>query len=442
MALRTLHDSPVLAPLVRAAESVGVEAVLFGSVASRALLFDAAGAPAGDLFELAEHVADIDIGHTGPADLTPRFADAIFSMVPLAPWFRWSIVDRNGLAAMENLAHFNVGVPLRQLRLGTRRLFDPAETRKLLRRALRGDIDLLANERFDESPRSTFDSEAAAVLVYVDAAVDVLQTYLRAPRLWTGRGPGQRSPAGNLVVSGVDRIRNMNEPERGWALRRLWYRFTGSALRVLPPIFQEATAYFGLEPILSVLDDAGYPASRLLEGRGVAIVSAHLGDGTYRMPQMVSDGATRDDWNSALGSALTDLSHPSPSDPVSDPIRLAPGNDVVGGLLGIPVTKGLSASSRPEGAHKLEFFHVSLDLPRNLPTLSSANLTAIVIGHGAESSSLLSAYASVSTAMPWPSDDNAKGVREPGRCTVRIGLLDLEAQYQNLDVFLLHGASE
>ncbi len=43
MALRTLWDSPHLAPLARAAEKADVEVELFGSVATRALLFDAIG---------------------------------------------------------------------------------------------------------------------------------------------------------------------------------------------------------------------------------------------------------------------------------------------------------------------------------------------------------------------------------------------------------------
>ncbi|QIO43071.1 hypothetical protein HA464_03105 [Rhizobium leguminosarum bv. trifolii] len=177
MALRTLCDSSVLALIAIAAERVGVEAVLFGGVASRALLFDAAGLSARDLFELAEHVADIEIGHTGPSDLTPSFAKAIASFMPLAPWFRWSIVDRYGLDEIASFQPHGITVPRRRLGLGTKRLFDPREIPTLLKRALVGDIDLLANLRFDASSM-----EASAALLYIDAVIDIIETYARRPR--------------------------------------------------------------------------------------------------------------------------------------------------------------------------------------------------------------------------------------------------------------------
>lgn len=441
MALTRLQESSVLAPIARAAEHVGVDAVLFGSVACRALLFDAAGVPAKDFFELAEHAADIDIGHTGPSYLTGRFAEEIASRMTLAPWFRWSIVDRDGLAAQNSLAGFNIGVPLRQLRLGTQRLFDPRETRGLLRRALDGNIDLIRNPRFDQSPRSAFDTPASAVLVYVDAAIDVLQTYLRrAPRKSLG-GPGQRDPAMDLAAEGVRRLKEMAEPDRRQALRRLWYRLAGSAIRVSPSVFALAVDYFGLYPIVEVLEQAGYPASRLSERSAIPILSPYLGNGHYRMPTMMDTVDPSRDWNGALQTALQEMAAPSWFDDPSDPIVLAPGNDVISGLRGIPIEKGESPSSRSLSHEGQEFFHLSMPLPDDRPDLHSASLTAVAIGHSFEGSSLIPAYASVSTALPWPFDRDPEWTHG-GRCTVRISLPGLGKHFSKVDVYLLRSKME
>lgn len=438
MALRTLQDSPVLEPLARAAEQCGVDAVLFGSVASRALLFDAADTPAKDLFELAEHVSDIDIGHTGPSSLTPAFAEAIASTMPLAPWFRWSIVDRDGLAEKENLARFNVGVPLRQLQLSTRHLLDPDGTAKLLQRALQGDIDLLPNARFDASPRSSFDSEASAVLVYVDAAFDVIQTDVRRSPKTLG-GPGQRSPAADLVKSGVLRTLRMDGPGRDVALRRLWYRLAGSTQRVSPNILLAAVEHFGLEPIVHLLDEAGYPASRLVEAQEITIVSAYLGEGEFRMPLLVERQDEFQDWTSALEKSLAGMARPTGFDRFADPITLAPGNEVIGGVRSIPVSKGSSSSSRSVGPLAQEFVHLSLNVPSALGTLKATNLTAVVVGQSAENSLLLPAFASVSTALPWPYGHGFHDSSIATRCTIRINLPELGGDLTKLDVFLLHG---
>lgn len=442
MALLRLQDSPVLEPLARAARNLNVEAVLFGSVASRALLFDAAGARAKNLFELAEHTSDIDIGHTGPPSLTPKFAEAIASLMPLAPWFRWSIVDQGGLAALDNIASFNVGIPVRRLQLGTKRLPDPDQTSELLRRALEGELDLVPNPRFDGSPRSQFDSEATAVLVYVDAAIDVLQAYLRRPRLRRFGGPGQRNPAADLVEKGIRRLEQMDDIQRSMAARRLWYRLAGSAVRVSQSVFQRAIEFFGLQPIIKFLDRSGYPATTLAEGKGIPIISAYLGEGHYRMPTVVFNEDETRDWNSSLGSILEDISRSQHSADKEDPIVLAPGNDVIGGLTGIPVKKGVSPSSQPLGSSNQEFFHISLPLRVGLPRLNSTNMTAVVVGHREDGPVLLPAFASVSTAMPWPFHHRADDPFDSRRCTIRTSLSELADPISKIDVFLIRGVAE
>src|SRR5277367_1854152 len=166
MALRTLSDSSVLAPLARAAERAGVDVVLFGSVAARALLMDAAKIEPRSMFELAEHVSDIDLAHTGPPSATALLQATIAEQMPTAPWFRWSIVDRDRLALLDRLRSFNIGVPLRQLRLGSQPFGDGDITATLLERALDGQVGIFDNEAFRSSPRSGYDTEASAVLLY------------------------------------------------------------------------------------------------------------------------------------------------------------------------------------------------------------------------------------------------------------------------------------
>ncbi|MGO7036180.1 hypothetical protein ACCT19_35920 [Rhizobium ruizarguesonis] len=439
MSLRVLQDSPVLKPLTRVGKRLDVDVVLFGSVATRALLFEAAGAPAKNLFELAEHVADIDVGHTGPPSLNPKFAQAIIEEMPLAPWFRWSIVDREGLAALDSLGKYNVAVPLRQFRIGTQRLFDPVEKDELLERALRGDLDLLPNPRFEESPRASFDSESSAVLIYVDAAIDVLQAYSRRMPTVPHGGPGKSSPATELVATGVRRLKEMTEPQRTIALRRTWYRFAGTALRVSPSVWRRAVEFFGLEPLVELLDQTDYSASQFSEARVVPIVSTYLGSGEYRMPPMIFGEDASRDWNLAFKWALEKTSELSPGDGFLEPVVLAPGNEVIGGQLGITVRKGASASSKPMGSYKQEFFHVSLPLPVMRSNVSPASLTAVVVGHGPDGSSILPAFASVSTAMAWPFDRYSNEASHGGRCTVRISLPEMRMDIQTVDVFLIKG---
>ncbi|MBY3187917.1 hypothetical protein [Rhizobium laguerreae] len=439
MALRTLADSPIFKPLVQVGKSLDVDVILFGSVASRALLFDAAGAPAKSLFELVEHVSDIDIAHTGPPSITSEFARAVATEMPLAPWFRWSIVDREQLSELDSLERYNVTVPMRQFKIGTQRLFDPVEKDEIFGRALQGDIDLLPNPRFGESPRSSFDSEATAVLLYVDAALDVLQVYFRREPPGHRLGPGKASPAKELIATGVRRLEDMTEPQRSIALRRLWCRFAGSAVRVSPTVWQRAVDFFGLGPLVELLEMSGFSASQFVEGHGIRIVSDFLGSGMYRMPKVIFDADAGLDWEEALKSALEGTSDLSSVDRFLDPIVLAPGNEVIGGLLDIPVTKGASASSPHLGSSKQEFFYISLPLPKKRPPIDSASLTAVVVGHEPEGSSILPAFASVSTAMGWPFDRGTDEAFDGGRCTIRISVPGMQSNIRTVDVFLITG---
>ena len=89
----SLREIPAFEPLARVADYLGLDLIVFGSVASRASIMCAFGLNPDDLFELCEHTSDIDIAHTGSAAITPHVRSAIAAMHPFAPWFRWSIID-------------------------------------------------------------------------------------------------------------------------------------------------------------------------------------------------------------------------------------------------------------------------------------------------------------------------------------------------------------
>lgn len=430
MALRTLYDSPVLEPIARAAEKVGLEAFLRGGVASRAMLFDAAGVPAKDLFELVEHAAVIEIGHNGTADRTPDLEGAIAAMVPLSPWFRWSIMDQDGLAAIEERQRGRFEVPLRQLRLGMHRPRPPSGTVRLLRRALRGQIDLRSPE-FDAYYLTTPLSLVSVVLVYVDAAFDVIQADLRRrPPVWSG--PGQSAPSANMVRAAVSRFDELDRFERMLSLRRLWYRFASSALRLSTDLLQSAVEHFGLGPLLALLDDSGYPAFRLVAGDGVPIISAYSDDEGFLAPLMMDDEADSVDWPSAFKHALADVDASSYFD---DPIRLAPGNLVVSGLRAIPIRKGPGASSRSKIGLPQEFLHLALRMTDAPKIVDPRDLTTVILGHGRDGSSLLTGFGSASIPMERPIDGFVS--RSAQRCTVRVNLLELHEDVDVIDVFLV-----
>ena len=84
----SLREIPAFAPLARVADQLGIDLLLFGSVASRAAILSAAGGLPTDLFELCEHASDIDIAHTGTAEVTAKVCSAIADQYPFTPWFR------------------------------------------------------------------------------------------------------------------------------------------------------------------------------------------------------------------------------------------------------------------------------------------------------------------------------------------------------------------
>lgn len=439
MALRTLWDSPLLAPLARAALRVGVEVELFGSVAGRALLFDAAKAPPRDLFELAEHVADIDLGHNGPPSVTPLLEEAIASEVPMAPWFRWSIVDREGLTQHDLLDRFNVHVPLRRMRLGTRPLADPETTEQLIARLLEGNVEIISTGSFADSPRAGFDTECSAVLLSIDASLDVLEAQLRAELPL--RLIANRDRIRSIMRDGVGRLNSLPRAGREVAMRRLWYRLAGTGLRVSPSLFDEVVRYFGLEPLVAMLEQSGYPAAALgTAGKRPVVVSAYISEGVFRTPTVggLNDGFG--DWGGPFDELLSLASFDAADAPESEPIRLAAGNSVIAAIRRMPIHRGVSPSSGGWGPLAQDFIHIGLPVPDLARALRADRITAVVIGHGRGGTAVLPAFAQVSTALPIPYSRLDTPWWSPQRCTVRINLAGLVAEM--IDVFLVQGDEE
>lgn len=440
MVLRSLQDSPTLMPLARAAKRAGVELELFGSVATRAFLFDAAKAPERDLFELAEHVADVDLRHTGPPSATERLRRAIAVELPMANWFRWSITDREQAAEAERLRAFNIGLPLRELRLGTEPADDTDAVYQLLFRALDGDIEIIPNDRFSASPRASRDTEATAALIYIDAAVDVLETQYRARRPYR---PGVDLRTSELASRGLDRLRDLQGAARGAALRRLWYRLAGTAVRISPELFEAAANFFDLEPLIGLLDAEGFPA-RLLgqESDRVTAISAYLADGNYRVPVSVAADNLYADWTGLLNADLARSTMGALPDDATAPIELGRGNDVMAAIRSIPLRKGVSPSSIGAGPLIEDFFHLSMPFPSAAGSTNVEQLTAIVVGRGPEGPTLLPAFASVSRALPdWLRADGPDEVNGR-RITIRFNLAGMVSDETEIDVFLVRADSE
>lgn len=433
MSLNTLWDSPVLAPIARAAARTGVELELLGSVATRAMLFDIAQTPALSLFDLAEHVSDIDLGHSGTAAVTTALRTAIAEEVPMAPWFRWSIMDRGGLAQFNRLQQFNINVPLRQIRLGTRHQDGTDNTRRLLLQALAGKVEIFPNDAFFASPRSAFDTQASAALLHIDAILDVFDTQRRSGRPLIFDGDTKTA---ELVKTGVARLEALSPMGRNAALRRLWYRLAGMALRMSPDLFDAAVNFFKLEPLLEVLKNAGFPANFF--GRShmrPILISAQLGNGAFRTKLDLDTGDYSTDAERSLDEVLRKI--PAPGNAL--PLVLAPGSKAIAAIKSLQLHQGHSPSSVKAGPLAEEFVHVGLPISSQADPLDVDRLTAVVIGYDKTGAAILPVFASVSAGLdpsPIAFDSTA---RAPKRYTIRINLAQSAANIDEIDIFLVKG---
>jgi hypothetical protein len=142
-------------------------------------------------------------------------------------------------------------------RLGTQPVGDIGGTAELLARALDGNVGIVGNEAFGASPRTGYDTEASAALLYIDATVDVFEAQQRSGRRVA---VNQDLQARELVKAGLARLLTLSDDGREAALRRLWYRLSEVGLRISPRLFEYARDVFELGTLPEVMQNAGYPA--------------------------------------------------------------------------------------------------------------------------------------------------------------------------------------
>ena len=427
---QSMHDIAVLKPLVKIGERLGIDLILFGSAATRAVLLCAVDRQPNTLFELAEHASDIDLAHTGPPALTVRLRSEIEKTVPLASWLRWSILDKKGWEEHLRQVAMNLKVPLRAVQLSTQQNLS-SHHNETIEQALDGKIYFGWNKRFQFSPRAVHDTEVSAALLFCDAVVDVatLESFGREMRpQWH---PEVLRTLSWAIEAGKMRLNKMNEQNAALATRRIWYRFASLAIRA--PHF---------------LGDPHFPATSVLKAAGEILVehgypniidvmkqtpscpillSASIKVGVFRFdPLPTNEARSADDPEAVFRTSTEKLSHDG------EGYSLESGNRVLQTAINLKVRRGSAPSEPASGALSQEFVHISFGLDGIGEKMAEEDLSAIVIGHSTNSSVLLPAYAIVSKASSVPNTP-----QNTCRATVRLNFAGNLHTQDRIDVFLV-----
>jgi len=444
MTIRTLHDVPVLEPLAHVADKLAIDLVLFGSVAGRIAIRDQLKLETPSLFDVAEHVADIDVAHLGPPSQTGRVRAAIAELVPMASWFRWSIIDRAAFDHYQFLDHYNWRVPLRSVRIGS----DPRLTDIAPVSNIEQAVGLVANPRFHMSPRSEYDTEASALFLYLDALADVQEI----SRL-TGNAVDVAIDH-PTVMSAAENTRRAFDRLKGYKHRaagnRLWYRIATTAFRLSPPDFRSLINRMELWEFLEYLDgvveDGGI--RRLMKADGPAAVSAtrHEWQGFRIPPAPKIDGDPFSTTNDELEGLLEQTFALGP-DVLTDAgvARLEGGNRVIAALRNIEVSSGLTPSTPTGRSLPEEFVYLSMPLPAEPPVnYRVGDLTAVAIGEDDVGPSFLPGFASVSKTIAPPVEPAYTVLETPdeprdrvGRWTIRLNLPAALNRIDKLHVYVV-----
>lgn len=114
-----LRAIPSLEPLCQIADELKIEIVLHGGTASRLAMYLSYREDKPSIFDLVPFTSDVDLDHSGPANLTTAVMRAIEEKVPFASWFRWSINDGERAQAAAINRALSTFVPLRSIRAST-----------------------------------------------------------------------------------------------------------------------------------------------------------------------------------------------------------------------------------------------------------------------------------------------------------------------------------
>lgn len=435
MTIKTLHDVAALRPLARVADKLAIELVLFGSVATRVALRDRFEIPTESLFEVTEHVADIDLAFLGPGQMLETVRSAIADEVPMAPWFRWSIADRAQFEEHLALNKSNWKIPLRTVRIGS----DPSRTHlgplRDLDAGLRGTFG--ENPEFGESGRAKVDTELSATFLYIDTLLDLLEVNSLAALDDPVRF--EPSTVQASIREGLKRLARLDDDGRALALRRLWYRMTGVVSRASPSLFDHIIERMELQELMMRLTEYVHDderLQRLSDSRRPLTVSASILPERYRLAPAPTGQDPFAAGPDSLDKALT-------HEDGSVIATLAPGNAVIASVRRLKVSPGKAPSSARSKCLPQEFAHISIPFAGSrFAELRPEDLTAVAVGGRNLEPVLLPAYAVVSRSLANRSWLGARGDHvhrdvADGRWTIRLNLPAMLESMQSLDVFLI-----
>lgn len=269
-----LQDFDAFAAFGDIAERTGTEIVLHGGTAFRALLHAAYRDDLNiDLFDLAPFNSDIDLDHDGTADKSAEILTAINTDVRFASWFRWSINDRERARLAKMQRAFSTDVPLRRIRLSTRREAD------IPQQAVRD----IAERRVSFTRNPGFGSATA------DARPDIeLYGLMMALNTWTEMqeivGPDiafDRRTALQWLRSGLDSA-SVEHAENVKLAARFWHLLSARLARAGRDSFSEALIKIG-RPLL---DRLGVSVEALDESSCAISISRITASSGFRVPEL------------------------------------------------------------------------------------------------------------------------------------------------------------
>ena len=431
----SLYEIAAFDGLSRVATRFGVTFTLLGSCATRAALMDLAGRlESASLFDLAPNLGDIDLVHPGPPGENPLIREAISWELPLAHWFRFSLLSATEHSVFRVQRSSNCSIPLREIEIGEKGILDPADA---LREVYPSAVSFKRNAEFAKSPLAAngLDREATAVPLFLDSALDASTIIGTSFSIAPGSEEQMREAVESLAT-----LSSLEAKKRGAVQSRIWYRMMQFALRIGPVRFGELRQIAPINRLLTALpSDLAQKFDFGIDD--VIVVSSALEGTTFRANAstntrfLPAEDATQL-WKSA-GQSLTPRH--------SRPFELGSGQRLVGAIQGVQIVSGEAASSeqvvaagvlRPRHSSPQhfyvgeEFIHVAFRQPAEIQDIALEDLSAFIVGRERDSDEvhLIGCFATV---------DRSHGPNSR-LLTLRLGLGSTEvSELREMDVFLV-----
>jgi hypothetical protein len=369
--LPRLHELPPFACFEGLARDFGVDFTLRGGAAARAAMYlEYRPGEDFDLFDVAPFTSDIDLRHSGEAQLTPLIRDAIRERVPFASWCRWSLLDGEKSALEQDNMELSTRVPLRSVHFETRQDTPlPADVLSDLR-ARR--VSVFRNPAFSSSglARTDRDLEVFGVLLALNTLVDLREV----------SGGGTVAHWG-LVLNWLaepaarDQLRRAgSSPELG---ARLWHMLAPQIARADAEDrrWQEALSAFLRD---GSLQQFGLSAGAI-SGKHALSVSRLVSTGGFRVPELLPAVLTGTRARLEVVAALERLSLP-----FAPALRLDPAFEIVAFIPDLTVVGGTVSEEDMDVGHYSqandEFLHLTWKSRRNSASDNvAAGLTAVAL---------------------------------------------------------------